>query len=544
MQGLLGLSNLDLLTVGAVAAFMGVLGAVVFFSDRKNASNILFALFCVLSIVWSLLNYSFYKVGDAGTAFWIIRWVIAVATWFVFILFIFLSTFPDRTSRFSKQALVALSLCALGVSVLDLSPFVFEQIGSLAPNGTIASITNGPGIILFGFFVFICVLGGIFNFIKRFLRTAPENRQPLRLFLAGIVTTFALLLTFNFILPAFFNNPSFLELGALFIFPLILMASIALLRYKLMNAKTIAIGILTGFLAVVILGEVVFDSTLNFLFFFRISEFVFVLAFGILLIRSVTKEVEQREHIEFLAKNLEEANEKLKELDKLKSQFLSIASHDLRSPLTIIRNFISLLLEGAYGKLSDAGREGLQQVFDRATDMAKSVDTYLNVSRIEQGRMKYDFIEIELLPLIRSAVAAYAPNAEKKGLKLAATYDPALEGVKAKIDVAKINEVFNNLLDNTIKYTPSGSVDVSVRREGQIARITIKDTGVGMSKETIGKLFQLFSTADDSRKVNVTSTGVGLYITKAHVEAHGGRIWAESEGEGKGSTFIVELPVI
>lgn len=538
------LSNLDLLAVGIVIAFMGVLAAVVYFSNRNSASNLLFSIFCIFSIVWSFLNYSFYQVHDADTAFWIIRWVIAIATWFVLSLFLFLSTFPGTEVPYRKRTVFVLALTALGVSILDLSPAVFQRIGSIAPDGTIATIINGPGIAFFGAFVFGCVLGGVFAFGRRFMRTPTGDRQPMRLLIAGIIMTFACLLTFNFILPAFFDNPSFLKFGALFIFPVIFMASVALLKYKLMNVKAIAIALLTAFLAIVIAGEIVFMPGNTELLLFRICEFVLVLFFGILLIRGVTREVEQREHIEYLAKNLEEANEKLKELDKLKNQFLSIASHDLRAPLTIVRNFISLLLDGTYGKLSEAGEEGLRQVFDRATDMSKSVDTYLNVSRIEQGRMKYDFIDIELLPLVQNAVKAYQPNAEKKGLAVTTVYDPALNGVKAKIDVAKMNEVLNNLLDNSIKYTPSGSLAISLVRNGPVARFSIKDTGVGMSKETIGKLFQLFSTADNSRKVNVTSTGVGLYISKAHVEAHGGKVWAESEGEGKGSTFIMELPLL
>ncbi|MES2014404.1 MAG: HAMP domain-containing sensor histidine kinase, partial [Patescibacteria group bacterium] len=272
--------------------------------------------------------------------------------------------------------------------------------------------------------------------------------------------------------------------------------------------------------------------------------FLLTLVASIFLVRSVMREVELREEVEELATNLSTANDKLKELDRLKSQFLSMASHDLRAPLTIIRNFISLLLDGSYGKLTAAGQEGLQQVFDRATDMAKSVETYLDVSRIEQGRMKYDFIDIELLPLVKTAVTAFTPNAEKKGLKLSATYDPALDGVKAKIDVSKMNEVLNNLLDNTIKYTPTGEMNLSVKKIGPVARFTLKDTGVGMTTETLKNLFQLFRPGEDSKRVNPASTGVGLFVTKAHVEAHKGKIWAESEGAGKGSTFIMELPLL
>jgi signal transduction histidine kinase len=536
-------SNVDLLTVGVVVAFMAVLGAVVYFSNIRSASNIAFLFFCLAAVVWSVLNYAAFQTEHPSISFWIIRGVIAAAAWFVFALFLFLSTFPALKSPFRLTTRISMFLITLSVSVLNLSPLVFKKVTSLAADGSIATIENGPGIFLFAGFVLLCVVGGIGGFILKYFKTPENERAPMRVILMGIIATFALLLTFNFALPAFFDNPSFIKFGAVFIFPFIAAASLVLLRYRFLNAKAVTIALLTGFLAIAIFGEVVFSKDTHVLL-YRLSEFLLVIIFGVLLIRGVTKEVQQREEIQHLADSLKAANARLKELDKLKSQFLSIASHDLRAPLTVIRNFLSLLMDGTYGKLPAAAAEGMHQVFDRATDMAKSVDTYLNVSRIEQGRMKYDFINVELVPMVENAFKAFAPNAEKKGLKFSLTVSDGLRGKKAKLDVAKMNEVLNNLLDNSIKYTPSGSISATFEPRGSVARLTISDTGVGMSAATIGKLFKLFSTGEESRKINTSSTGVGLYITKSHVEAHGGKIWAESDGEGKGSRFLLELPLI
>ena len=316
-----------------------------------------------------------------------------------------------------------------------------------------------------------------------------------------------------------------------------------IVRFRVFDIKIFAAQALVVTVSVLVFS-LLFIRTIQNVRLVTLVTFILSCVLGWFLVQSVKREIQLREEVEQLATNLSNANDKLKELDRLKSQFLSMASHDLRAPLTIIRNFVSLLLEGVYGKLAPAGEEGLHQVFERASDMAKSVETYLDVSRIEQGRMKYDFVDIEILPLIQNAVKAFTPNAETKGLKLTATYDPALEHAKAKIDVSKMNEVFNNLLDNTIKYTPKGDVNVSVQRKENTLRFVIKDTGVGMTPATLKNLFQLFSPGEDSKRVNPASTGVGLYVTKAHVEAHKGKVWAESEGAGKGSTFIVELPLL
>jgi len=538
----LDFSNFNTLAVGFVTAGMAVLGAITYFSDPKNASNRIFFLFSLSAIVWSVLNYLFFNSHDPGIGLLLIRGVIASATWLVYFLFLFLFTFPKKEIPFSLQTQITLTLTALGVSILNFSFLVFKRVTSVSPDGGITGIENGFGIFIFGIFVFACVLGGIYAFFKKLNVADVLDKKPMRLVLSGILFTFFLLLTFNFILPAFFNNPHFVQFGAFFIFPLIVSASLALLRYKFLNVKTAAVGILTALLAIVVFFETIFVKDATTLL-FKLSEFTLVLVFGILLIRGVTREVEQREEIQRLAEDLRKANERLKELDKLKSQFLSIASHDLRAPLTAVRNFMSLLLEGTYGKLPTAAEEGMHQVFDKATEMAKSVDNYLNVSRIEQGRMKYDFENTDLVKVVSETADSFKSLAEKKGLVFTFRGPMNLKEVLIKADVAKLHEVFSLLIDNSIKYTPKGSISISVETKEKLARVIIKDTGVGISKETIPKLFQLFSTDPDSHKVNTSSTGVGLYVVKAHINAHKGTVRAESEGEGKGSTFVVELPI-
>jgi signal transduction histidine kinase len=409
--------------------------------------------------------------------------------------------------------------------------------------GQVTDPERGPGIIVFSAVAFGLLLIGLVSLCIRALKSDGVVRRQLWYVFLGMFFTAGLIIAFNVILPVAFGDLRFIPYASLFMLPFIGIISYSIYRHKLFNLKVFAAGTMVFLLAGLTFFEVVFTEELPVLI-FRGALLLLVLVAGTQLIRSVMKEIEQREHIEQLAGELKAANEKLKELDKLKSQFLSIASHDLRAPLTVIRNYVSLVLDGSYGKMPKAAEEGLHQVFERATDMAKSVDTYLNVSRIEQGRMKYDFIDVDLAPILKKATADFKPNAEKKGLVMNMAVASALEGKKAKVDVAKLNEILNNLLDNSIKYTPKGSISVSAELVGKIARVTISDTGIGMSKETIAKLFQLFSTGESSLKVNISSTGVGLYITKAHVLAHKGRVWAESEGEGKGSRFILELPLL
>lgn len=316
---------------------------------------------------------------------------------------------------------------------------------------------------------------------------------------------------------------------------------IAMLRYKLFDVRIVTAQILTFILLAFSFVRLIISKSADEVLFNSVVIVVTGVV-GFYLILSVRRELQQREEIERLAKNLTLANERLKELDKLKSQFLSIASHDLRAPLTAVRNFLSLLMDGTYGKIPPAAEEGMRQVFDRATAMAQSVDTYLNVSRIEQGRMKYDFADADVVKIITDTAAIFKPIAEQKGLQFNVQLPADGGPVTIKADQAKLQEVFNNLIDNSIKYTPNGSITVSVERAADRVRVVIQDTGVGMTDETKRSLFKLFSPGEDSKKVNPSSTGIGLYISKAHIEAHKGSVRAESDGKDKGSRFIVELP--
>ncbi len=535
--------NVDLLILGVGAAAIALLGTLTYFNNPKSATNTAFFLFSLVTILWATSNFFEYQFDSIDTVLFTLRLHLFISVWHAYLFFRLCYVFPKAEVRFPAWHAFLMLPAVMGTALLTLSPFVFSGIEHLAPVGQVTDPERGPGIIVFSAVAFGLLLFGLISLLVRAVKTEGVIRRQLWYVFLGMFCTAALIIAFNVILPVAFGDLRFIPYASLFMLPFIGIISYSIYRHKLFNLKVFAAGTMVFLLAGLTFFEVVFTEELPVLI-FRGALLLLVLVAGTQLIRSVMKEIEQREHIELLAGELKAANEKLKELDTLKSQFLSIASHDLRAPLTVIRNYVSMLLDGTYGKFSKAAEEGLHQVFERATDMAKSVDTYLNVSRIEQGRMKYDFIDVDLAPILTKAVKDFTPNAEKKGIRMTFTLNPELENKKARLDIAKINEILNNLLDNSIKYTPKGTVSVIAEKAGAVARITITDTGIGMSQGTIGKLFQLFSTGENSLKTNISSTGVGLYITRAHVVAHRGRVWAESDGEGRGSRFILELPLL
>lgn len=265
---------------------------------------------------------------------------------------------------------------------------------------------------------------------------------------------------------------------------------------------------------------------------------------GIVLIRSVRKEIKQREEIMRLAVSLQKSNEKLRALDQLKSEFISIASHQLRSPLTAIRGYSSMLAEGSYGKLPVRAQEIAERIVDSTKYMVNSVEDYLSVSRIEAGNMKYELSDFNLKIEAEKLVDDLRQGALKKGIVLVFRSD--CEGTcLINADIGKTRQVISNLIDNALKYTKKGEVVVFVHTKMKTKTITVsvKDTGIGMGPETLEEIFDKFVRARNANEVNPTGTGLGLFVAKRMVQAMGGKIWAESEGEGKGSTFHVQFPL-
>lgn len=236
------------------------------------------------------------------------------------------------------------------------------------------------------------------------------------------------------------------------------------------------------------------------------------------------------------------ANEKLKRLDTAKSEFISIASHQLRTPLTIIKGYIAMLLEGDYGPITETAKLPLQNVAVSNNRLIRLVENLLSVSRIESGRMIYEFEYSDFNDIVVSVYSELKPKAQEKNL----IFDfKAGDNIlpKIKIDSDKIREVVMNLVDNAIKYTPKGRVDVLVSDVGHKIRFCIKDSGIGIDINEMPGLFKKFSRGSKISLVHTEGTGLGLYVAKKIIEAHKGKIWAKSEGANQGSLFCFELPL-
>jgi signal transduction histidine kinase len=270
-----------------------------------------------------------------------------------------------------------------------------------------------------------------------------------------------------------------------------------------------------------------------------------VVLFGIFLIRTVWREVEQREQIASLAFELSTANTELKKLDAAKSEFISIAGHQLRTPLTVIKGYTSMMLEGSFGKIESRAKEALNRVFMSSVQLAKLVSDLLDLSRIEAGKISYDFKEVFLDDIVLGVTNELEETAREKYIGL--VFENRLKGkIPILADFDKMHEVVINLVDNAVKYSQDGDVKITLEEKAKGEKsellLSVTDHGMGIKPEDISKLFGKFARSEEAKKARPDGMGLGLYLVKKIVEDHKGRFWVESPGLGRGSTFFVELP--
>lgn len=230
-----------------------------------------------------------------------------------------------------------------------------------------------------------------------------------------------------------------------------------------------------------------------------------------------------------------------KMVERMKTEFVSLAAHQLRTPLSAIKWTLKMMLDGDMGKISKEQKELLQKSYDSNERMIGLINDLLNVSRIEEGRYVYDPKFVSLEDLLEPVIESYKREAKKRGIKIEFK-KPKKKTPEIKMDGEKIKLSITNLIDNAVRYTSKGgSVAISLEKKKGCVEFTVKDSGIGIPKDQQERLFTKFFRAANAIRKETEGSGLGLFICKNIIEAHGGKVWFESE-EGKGSTFYLTLP--
>ncbi len=246
----------------------------------------------------------------------------------------------------------------------------------------------------------------------------------------------------------------------------------------------------------------------------------------------------REEALEKLKKELEEAKAKFEGADHFRMHLLSLTSHQFRTPLATIRGYTTILREGLYGEVNEKMKETLEKIEFAVNDLLNLVDNVMDLRKVEEGRMTYDLERTDFRKLVEDAVEALHLLAMHKGLDL--TFTAPSHEIFVSADAQKLRHVIQNLVDNAIKYTPSGFIKTEIKETDSEVIFSVQDSGMGIPEHVTPLLFEEF-VRDDRVKAEIKGTGLGLNIAKNIVEAHGGKISCESPGEGKGSTFTFSL---
>lgn len=508
--------------VGVVVAVIGVLvlSGIVFFRNKRSLTSRSFFFFSFVTIFWGLSNYFLYKFTDPSESLLALRFHIFLSIWHAYAFYQLAYVFPAEQKELPVWHRYALLPLAFFTSTLLLIPFVFRQVSSLIPVDEATNPEKSQGIILAAIVTISFFTAGIIALFRRIGQTKGDERRQMMLMFTGMSLTAGLLLLFSFILPIGFKNFNFVPYGALFIFPVIVFTAYAIYIVELFHVKNIFAGLFTFFLCTVSLVELAFAETIEQIL-LRIAIFLLTIVIGTQLVKDTFE--------------IELANEQ-------KSELMSFATHEIRTPITVMRGYATMLLDGDKGEVSKEIKDLLQKIMIAGNDVTTLLSEYLDKSKIELGQLEFVADKFDVKHAVNEVLSVFQIHAEQKGL----TITKSIRSTRKYLvyaDEAKLKEAIINIIDNAIKYTPKGTVTVSVKSVDGYVTIKIVDTGVGIDKGMMPSLFKEFSRAD-LQKMNIMGSGLGLYLAKKFIEGQKGKIWAESAGKNKGAQFYIQLPEI
>ncbi len=520
------------LLIGALCSALGVL---VFIKGRSWV-HYTWGFFVFAVALWGFGAYRIATVLDPGKA--VLWWRIAYIG--VILIPIFFTHFVYKFLALSEKWLLKI-IYPLGFLFLvtnfinglfiDKVRFVFGQFYYISP----------PTILYNLFIIFFFGLI-IYSHIK--LLQAYKAAQ-------GIIRTQIKYIFFATAIGFSGGTFAFLPVYKIDLYPILniaitfapMIVTYTIVKKKLFDIKVVLTTFFVGLIAILFALDI-FIFTPDLLFkLYKALILVIFFYFGYLLIKSVLREIKYREEIAEAYEVEKKAREKLKRLNEAKNQFIMATQHHLRTPLTSMIGYLDLIFGGTYGKISPRIKETLRKFQVSTNRLIKVVNEFLDISQFQLGKKVITLQpDVQIGPIFEEIIEDLQLEANARGIYLKLQKQVKMPGIKA--DPEKLKMALYNIVDNGIKYTNKGGVTIKLKVENSRLRIIIKDTGAGISKEDQKVLFtRLFERGKEAKRLHGTGKGIGLYIAFHIIKAHKGKIWAESEGRGKGSTFYVELPI-
>ncbi len=520
--------------IGAIFVFS--FGIFVWLKSPRTTISILFLGFCVAITYWLFGTFMMYlNVHDAPSAVYWDRFVYIGVVFVPTLMYHFsVAVTGTKGQRVPLVLAYAYSFVFLAIS---RTPYFVDGL-NVFPRvlHSRAQIGHHVFLVLFYPIAFLMFLN-----LYRFYRKGVDARMRY-----VIVLTTAAFLNILFIggtayLPAYgidIGYPFSYFSGIIFV----ILLSLAVARFEFISTRVLTAEIFTFLVVLFFIAEMLLSRSVG-EGIFQFLTLVVTVFFGRMLISSTRAEVEQRERLQKLATQLADANIRLKKLDEAKSEFISIASHELRTPISVMKGYLSLVLENAYGTVEGALRDKVEHMYTMNERLVQLVNNMLNVSRIERRKIQYVCAPVDVRAVVHRVAEDMGLKARQKNLALELV-DPPKGPVEAYVDEEKFHEIVINLVDNAIKYSRKGTIRLRIDpRPGEKAvAVTVADEGIGMTDEEARHIFRKFYRAKDPNVAKETGTGLGLFICAKFLRGMGGSVRVVSTAPDKGTTVEVLLP--
>jgi len=579
----------SMIAIGVGSLFLGLL---IYFSDSKNSANKIFTLFSLVVVMWIISTYLVdHPIVNEMALFWN-KLNFASAISMAIVIFYFSFYFPKKSNFPTTWKILYFIISLILILLILFTNLGIEKIEFL-DWGTNASSGHlfYPGLV----WAIISIVGLFINIGVKYKNLDSNEKLQLKYLIYGLILSIIFGLSSSALLPIItgqYEYAKFAPVGMIF---LIGFTAYAILKHQLFNIKVILTETAVGLVVLAIFIQTLSSKTIGQGLFNGII-LILVIYGGYLVIKSVLREIKFRQELQMLTDQLAKANAHLKDLDKMKTEFVSLASHELLTPVSAIEGYLSMILDEHLAKVDDPkAAQYLDRIYRSSRRLARLIADMLNISRIEEGRLMVEKKDVNLNELIKQTIDELKFKAEERKQRVVfedianklrdSSATPQNDNYMTYADPDKIKEVIVNIIGNSIKYSKDpGTISIHIEKaptekvqeiwakiEDKVKDqplddqeaikasvneyyrqfvgkeqllIIVKDQGIGIPKEELTKLFKKFHRVGDYSTEESQGTGLGLYISRSLVELHHGRIWADSEGRGKGSTFTFSLPDI
>jgi len=506
-----------------------VLGFIILrFGDKNKSSKILFSLTIAFFFLF-VSNIILWIAVDANmqTFIWFLNQFdflfLPLLSFFLFSEF----TKKNEISSSNFLEILILVLAAIFIPILLLGYNInyFDLYNCTVVETGLIVIYQNTVLILSCLIMAYLAIKNIFSATE-----TRESKTKTILLAVGLCSMlFSLFFTWN---PLIFGYPDGVDqfgfIGAIIFLSII---TYMVVKFKVFGIKLLATQALVWGLVALIGSQFFFiQVTTNFIL--NGIGFLAAIILGQYLIRSVKKEIQQKEELAKLNIDLEASI-------KQRESLVHLVTHKVKGSFTRSKYIFAGMLDGTFGEVTPELKKYAEQGLESDNMGIETVDLVLNVDNLQKGIVKYNMQKVDFREIVEKTIEEKRGPIESKGLKVETSIKDGVYGVLG--DSFWLKEVVNNLIENSFKYTKEGTITVCLEDGNSKVKLYVKDTGVGITEDDKKNLFTEGGRGKESVKVNVDSTGYGLYSIKLVVEAHKGRVWAESEGAGKGSTFYVEL---